>query len=170
MIDIDKNRTGTPTVKAVTAIAMPLFLRRGAWALVLGSLLAAGNVGSAQADGVRLEVLLTEVSEAGGKLRASLYRDPDSFRKEERAVKIIVIPAVKGASKIVFDDVAPARYAIMVYHDENGDEKLNLRFGMFPTEGYGLSNNPSVVGPPKFADSAFDVSGPETSTAIRLSY
>ncbi len=47
---------------------------KGAWALVLGSLLAAGNVGSAQADGVRLEVLLTEVSEAGGKLRASLYK------------------------------------------------------------------------------------------------
>lgn len=58
----------------------------------------------------------------------------------------------------------------MAYHDENADGKLDLRFGMFPTEGYGLSNNPNVIGPPKFAESAFDVTGPETSLSIELSY
>jgi uncharacterized protein (DUF2141 family) len=41
---------------------------------------------------------------------------------------------------------------------------------MFPTEGYGLSNNPKVVGPPKFADSAFEVAGPETTIEIILAY
>ncbi|MGV0975151.1 MAG: DUF2141 domain-containing protein [Azonexus sp.] len=39
--------------------------------------------------------------------------------------------------------------------------KFDLRFGMFPTEGYGHSNNPKVMGPPKFADSAFDVAAPK---------
>ena len=43
--------------------------------------------------------------------------------------------------------------------DLNG--KFDLRFGMFPTAGYGLSNNQKVMGPPKFADSAFDVAGPK---------
>ena len=28
---------------------------------------------------------------------------------------------------------------------------------MFPTEGYGLSNNPKVMGPPSYEDSAFAV-------------
>ena len=53
----------------------------------------------------------------------------------------------------------PGRYALMAYHDENGDGKLGLRFGMFPTEGYALSSNPQVVGPPRFADSAFEFPG-----------
>ena len=59
---------------------------------------------------------------------------------------------------------------VMVYHDANADQTLNLRLGMFPTEGYGLSNNPKVMGPPRFADSAFEVAGPETAIDIRLAY
>ena len=58
----------------------------------------------------------------------------------------------------------------MAYHDVNADPKLNLRSGMFPTQGSGLSNNPKVMGPPKFADSAFDATGTETSIDIKLSY
>jgi len=49
----------------------------------------------------------------------------------------------------------------MAYHDADLNGKFDLRFGMFPTAGYGLSNNPKVMGPPKFADSAFDVAGPK---------
>lgn len=55
----------------------------------------------------------------------------------------------------------PGRYAIMAYHDADLNGKFDLRFGMFPTEGYGHSNNPKVMGPPKFADSAFDVAAPK---------
>ena len=47
---------------------------------------------------------------------------------------------------------------------------VDRRFGMFPTEGYGLSNNPKVSGPPAFADSAFEVSGTETRISIDLHY
>jgi len=43
----------------------------------------------------------------------------------------------------------------MAYHDENGDGALDRFLGMIPTEGYGLSNNPEVTGPPAFEDSAF---------------
>jgi uncharacterized protein (DUF2141 family) len=41
---------------------------------------------------------------------------------------------------------------------------------MFPTEGYGLSNNPTVVGPPKFEDSAFSVPAPDGRVRIELVY
>jgi uncharacterized protein (DUF2141 family) len=127
-------------------------------------------IGSAKADESRLTVHLTDVRDSEGKLRISLYREPESFRKEDRAVKVIAIPAIKGDSIAVFEGLPSGRYAIMAYHDENEDEKLNLRFGIFPTEGYGLSNNPKVIGPPRFADSAFDVTGFETSINISLAY
>lgn len=135
--------------------------------LLLGCLLAAGH---SQADESRLVVNLLGVRDATGNLRASLYREPDTFRKEDKAVKVVSLPAAKGDAKLVFTGLPPGRYAVMAYHDENIDQKLNLRFGMFPTEGYGLSNNPKVMGPPKFADSAFDLTGPETAINIKLSY
>lgn len=135
--------------------------------LLLGCLLAAGAV---RADESRLQVTLQGVRDGQGQLRVSLYRDVDSFRKEDRAFRVLSVPAAPGDARLAFDALPPGRYALMAYHDANGDAKLNLRLGMFPTEGYGLSNNPQVVGPPRFADSAFDVSGPETSVNISISY
>jgi uncharacterized protein (DUF2141 family) len=125
---------------------------------------------SAQADESRLIVTLKDVRDSTGQIRASIYREPETFRKEDRAVAVVSVPAQKGDLKLAFLALPPGRYAIMAYHDADSDSKLGLRFGMFPTEGYGLSNNPKVIGPPKFADSAFDLSGQETSIEIKLSY
>jgi uncharacterized protein (DUF2141 family) len=117
-----------------------------------------------------LTVTLKNVRDASGAVRAGLYRDPATFRKEEKAVAVTQVPAAPGEVEVVFRDLPPGRYAIMAYHDENGDGTLNRRFGMFPTEGYGLSNNPQVVGPPAFEDSAFEVAAPATAVAIELRY
>lgn len=123
-----------------------------------------------QAEESKLLVTLKEVRDNTGNLRASIYREPDSFRKEALALEVVTIPAQKGDIQLAFKALPAGRYAIMAYHDADSDGKLALRFGMFPIEGYGLSNNPKVMGPPKFADSAFDLSGPETSIEIKLSY
>jgi uncharacterized protein (DUF2141 family) len=117
-----------------------------------------------------LTVTLRNVRDASGALRAGLYRDPATFRKEDKAVSVAQVNAAAGEVSLVFRDLLPGRYAIMAYHDENGDGTLNRRFGMFPTEGYGLSNNPNVSGPPAFEDSAFEVSTPATAIAIDLRY
>lgn len=117
-----------------------------------------------------LTVTLRNVRDASGSVRAGLYREPDSFRKEERAVSVLQVPATPEQTTVTFRNLPPGRYAIMAYHDENGDGTLNRRFGMFPTEGYGLSNNPQVIGPPAFEDSAFEVAGPATAIAIDLRY
>jgi len=135
--------------------------------LALALLLAAAV---AQADEARLVVTIKEIRDATGNLRVSLYADAESFRKEDRALKAVSIPAARGEARVTFDGLAPGRYALMAYHDENADAKLNLRLGMFPTEGYALSNNPRVMGPPKFVDSAFEVTAPETEANLTLSY
>ena len=135
--------------------------------LLLGCLLSAG---ASQADESTIVVTLKNVRDTSGKLRASLYREPATFRKEDKAVQSVSIPAIKGDAQLVFKGLTPGRYAIMAYHDADLDGKLDLRLGMFPTEGYGLSNNPKVFGPPKFADSAFEVAGGETSVNISITY
>jgi uncharacterized protein (DUF2141 family) len=137
---------------------------------ILASLAALTLSLPALAQTATLTVNLHEIRNATGNLRASLYREPESFRKEDKALQVVALPAVAGDARIVFADLAPGKYAVMAYHDENADGRLNLRFGMFPTEGYGLSNNPQVMGPPKFADSAFEVSAPDTVIDIKLAY
>gem|GEM_PF-69453 len=150
------------------AMTMRTELRRPIWRLLLVCLLAGG--GYAHADSGRLVVQIEGVKAAGGELRASLYQLPETFRKEDKALQVVSLPAQAGAARLVFDGLPAGRYAVMVYHDANSDQKLNLRFGMFPTEGYGLSNNPSVIGPPKFEGSAFDLKGAESRINIRLAY
>ena len=145
----------------------PAPLRKFTALLLLSTLLAGAN---AWAETSKLVVNLEGVKEATGNLRATLYRESDAFRKEDKAFKLVSLPASKGTVKLVFAELPPGRYAVMAYHDEDNDQKLKLRFGMFPLEGYGLSNNPKVSGPPKFADSAFDVAGAETSISIKLNY
>ncbi len=140
--------------------------------LPISTLLLACMLGGGQAlaDSGRLIVELQNVRDNTGNIRASLYREPDSFRKEDKALKVVSLPAKPGTLTLTFDGLAPGRYAVMVYHDANDDQKLNLRLGMFPTEGYGLSNNPKVMGPPRFDDSAIEVKAPESRIAIRLAY
>lgn len=135
--------------------------------IFLAALLAAAP---ACAEPAKLVVRLTGIGDGGGQLRVSLYREPETFRKEDRALHVATLPAASGNAEVAFDGLEPGRYAVMAYHDANGDKHLNLRLGMFPTEGYGLSNNPKAIGPPKFADSAFDVAPPAKSVNISIYY
>ncbi|WP_217474161.1 DUF2141 domain-containing protein [Stutzerimonas stutzeri] len=122
-------------------------------------LLAVSASGAAFADGQPLTVRLNGLQHDQGAVRVALFSDPRSFRKVDKAFATREVAAAAGTLTLRFDDVPAGQYAIMAYHDENGNGELDRRFGMFPTEGYGLSNNPKVMGPPAFEDSEFTVSG-----------
>lgn len=52
----------------------------------------------------------------------------------------------------------PGRYALKVYHDVDGDGRMNTNAFGIPTEPYAASNNaPANMGPPKWADAVFEV-------------
>ncbi len=137
--------------------------------LWLAGLLASLGLSAASAE--TLEVSLQGVQHGRGTLHVDLFNEPDSFRKEARALRVVQVPARPGTVQVEFRDLAPGRYAVMAYHDEDGNGELNRRFGMFPLEGYGLSGNPQVIGPPGFRDSAFHVSsGQETRISLEMRY
>lgn len=122
------------------------------------------------ADETSLDVHLNGLRSTSGNVRVSLYREGDAFRKEMQAFRLQVAPARAGAQSLPFENLLPGRYAVMAYHDENANDKLDLRFGMFPLEGYGLSNNPKVFGPPAFADSAFELPATGARITVQLKY
>ncbi|MDP2830144.1 MAG: DUF2141 domain-containing protein [Sulfuricellaceae bacterium] len=117
-----------------------------------------------------LEVEVTGVRSAEGQVKLMLFERAEGFRKEDKSREVLVLPATVGTVRGVFSALPPGRYAIVSYHDEDGDGKLKLRFGMFPREGYGLSANPSVSAPPAFKDAAFDVLEAGIKLAIELKY
>jgi uncharacterized protein (DUF2141 family) len=79
-------------------------------------------------------------------------------------------PAVRGDMQ--FDvDIPPGLHAVAVLHDENGDGRLNKTFLGIPTEGGGTSNNsPPRMGPPRFADAAFQLSPGGGRIVIKMVY
>lgn len=145
-------------------MARPGSILASAWMALAG--IAVGSFAAA-AD---LAVTVEAVRSDAGQVKLMLFDKADGFRKEDQALRILSLPARTGSLLAVMDNLNPGTYALVVYHDENNDGKLNMRLGMFPKEGYGLSNNPKVSGPPRFRESAFEFSGHEVLAAIRLHY
>lgn len=137
-------------------------MKRGTWTLLLT--VGLGTMGLAQAE--ELKITLAGVEHERGNVRIGLYAEPKTFRKEAKAFATKQTTAAKGDVTLTLGDIPPGRYAVMAYHDENANGELDRRFGMFPAEGYGLSNNPRVMGPPAFEDSAFDVVAGQSTTVI----
>lgn len=123
-----------------------------------------------QAWSADLVVTVTGVHAGAGAIRVALYRDASSFRHEKHAVAVMSTPADAATAKVVFHDIPAGQYAVLAYHDANSNGKLDLRLGMFPREGWGLSNDPHVVGPPRFGPSAFAVTDSGTSISLPLHY
>ena len=106
-----------------------------------------------------MSVHIKGVKNNHGNVFVELYNEAKTFRKSAQAFAILQVPATEGIVTVKFDGVKKGHYAILAYHDEDGNGLLNKRFGMIPTEGYALSNNPVVIGPPSFEDSDFEILG-----------
>jgi uncharacterized protein (DUF2141 family) len=126
---------------------------------LLGLVLSLLAIGYARADDFSLSLHVKGVKNNQGNVYVELYNEAKAFRKSAQAFAILKAPAKEGDITVKFDRLKLGHYAVLAYHDEDGNGLLNKRFGMIPTEGYGLSNDPSVIGPPSFEDSDFEILG-----------
>lgn len=117
-----------------------------------------------------LNVTVSGVRSAQGSVRIAVYDREEGFRKEAQARLRQGVPAAPGQVEARFSGLPAGRYAVIAYHDEDGNGRLDLRFGMIPIEGYGLSNVAEVSGPPRFQDAAFDLREPAGAIEMRLNY
>lgn len=106
-----------------------------------------------------------------GQILACLTADPHTFPDCDRdpsARKATV--AATGHVVIDFGPVPDGRYAISLFHDENGNGKLDKAL-MIPREGYGFSRDAPVrMGPPSFDKAAFAVAGQDARVTINVRY
>ncbi|TWB34546.1 DUF2141 domain-containing protein [Nitrospirillum pindoramense] len=117
-----------------------------------------------------LTVTVEGIEPGPGAVRVVLYDKADGFRHEDKAAAVQSVPATQASVTAAFLNLPPGQYAVIAYHDANGNGKLDLTLGMFPSEGWGLSLDPTVLGPPRFGASAFDVGADPVFQTVRLHY
>jgi uncharacterized protein (DUF2141 family) len=122
--------------------------------------------------GVRIVVRVHGVRSTDGEVVAVLYGDnPDDFLRAGKRVARVRTPAARGVVVLELSAPRSGRYAIAVYHDENGNRKLDTALTGLPTEGFGFSNNPRIwLRPPSLEDAAFTVDARPIAVGIDLRY
>ena len=141
-------------------------LRGGCLAAALSVTLAAAGPAAAG----ELTVRITGVRGGEGSVNVGLWRGSAGFRDDARTVRSASTPARDQAVDVTFRGLEPGSYAIIAYHDEDGDGELDRFFGMMPTEGWGVSNDPDLAGPPKFDAAAFELPAAAPVIEIPLNY
>ncbi|MFA5632501.1 MAG: DUF2141 domain-containing protein [Porticoccaceae bacterium] len=118
-----------------------------------------------------LHVTVAGVRDNEGAVRLALYRNGKTFGRENRALTIREAMVREGEANIVIRSLPAGRYAILAYHDRNGNRKFDRRLGLIDAEGHGLSNNPASDAGRSFDTAAFDFAGaPGAAVRIDLNY
>jgi len=134
--------------------------------IIAFAFLAAANPASTST----LQVELQGVRNSRGVIHACLTqnralfpncdRDPHAFQR--------TVPA--SAHALRFDGVPPGTYALILFHDQNQNQKLDMLLGI-PREGFGFGRNPVIrFSAPKYDSVALNLPVGVTRTAVRLQY
>ena len=92
-----------------------------------------------------------------GQVLCALFSSAADFPKNgDKAIEHAKSGISHGQAVCEFPGVAPGRYAVSVFHDENSNGKMDTNLVGIPREGVGASNNArGHFGPPKFEAAAF---------------
>lgn len=117
-----------------------------------------------------LEILFTDVESAEGTLQVALYNKAGDFLSDSTYRASSAIAAV-GSVTVVLHDLEPGEYAVLSFHDENGNGELDSNFIGIPREAIGVSNDaPARFGPPKYEDAKFLLGDDSISIRIKMRY
>ena len=121
----------------------------------------------ADAFAQEVRVTLTDVQARSGQIMAALQTETQ-FLRGRGAYDIVSAPRA-GTMTLVFRDVAPGKYALVIMHDENGDNRMGAAANGMPTEGWAFSG-PTLMGPPTFAGTSFDVGAVPVTVSVNMFY
>jgi uncharacterized protein (DUF2141 family) len=139
--------------------------------LLLIPLFLLGFAAAGQAN-VPVTFLVTELKNDQGSVIVGIYDDEATFLKTGNEVKICKSenPLQNGKATVVCD-LPGGTYAAGLFHDENGNGKLDTNLIGLPKEGYGFPNNPKISHSlPDFSEVSFSVGTEPLTIEIRVQY
>ncbi len=142
-----------------------------------------GLIGAAQAAGAPrgctgpasktwLNLSIEQVRNSGGVITLTLYPDDQTkFLAPKGSLYVTRVKARAGTTGACIYLPKPGTYALALYHDENGNGKVDRNAIGIPQEGFGFSNNPTILmSAPSLKSVRFSVTGPSSSGKIQMKY
>ncbi|MEM6294913.1 MAG: DUF2141 domain-containing protein [Myxococcota bacterium] len=120
-------------------------------------------------DGHVVTAKIRGLRNADGGVMAFLHGSEDTFPKKfnQAAHRARKRQLSGGSTSLQFRGVQPGTYAVVVFHDENGNGKMDKNFVGFPKEGIGASN--VKKGRPSWSTAKFTV-GQDMSVTVSMQY
>jgi len=119
------------------------------WAALSLTFFLSSSFASLPEDNAVLTVEITNIKNTRGVVQIGLYKRAENFPKPGKQYKMKRIKPKGKTLKYQFSGLKPGKYAVAIYHDENGDKVCNRNLIGVPTEAYAFSRNfrPSLSTP-----------------------
>lgn len=134
--------------------------------IILATVVSTLSLKAQEATGITITVTIENVLSSEGQIIAGLHTE-DTFMKGE-GIASQLKNASKGEMTLMFNDVTPGTYAIMLLHDTNGNNRMDFEANGMPKESYTNSGNIEMYGPPTFAGAKFEVSDENQEISLRF--
>jgi len=91
-----------------------------------------------------------------GKAMIALFNSEESYSETGERFKFVAAEIIDSKAEWLIEGLAFGEYAIKLYHDENGNQKMDRNMLGIPSEDYGFSNNATgSFGPADYEDAKF---------------
>jgi uncharacterized protein (DUF2141 family) len=130
-----------------------------------------------------LTVTVAGIRSASGTLMIGLYDSAEGFGvavkhateagllTDRGRLVGVAMRAAPGAQSIIFTQLQPGRYAVIAFHDENDNGRLDESPWGVPTEGYGFSNDAQgFLTAPSFEAAGLTLGAGDGAITISLIY
>jgi uncharacterized protein (DUF2141 family) len=122
---------------------------------------------AAGASAADLTIAVDGVASADGKVMVAMYNSADAFRV--KPYRALMAPATAGTVTLKFTELPAGDYAFAVYHDANGNGKLDMNAVGMPVEDYAFSNNAmGKRAAPSYEDARFQLPAGGATASVSL--
>lgn len=124
---------------------------------------------SSLAGAADLTIRIDDVRSADGTVQVAVYDSAGTFLK--KAAGAAGEKAVKGSTSVTVRDLAAGDYAYAIFHDANGNGKMDANMMGIPTEDFAFSNNAlGKMGPPRFDEARFTLPAAGLNATVSLKH
>lgn len=119
---------------------------------------------------IKLEVI--GLRNHSGSINIAVFNKSEGFpNASDSALRRLAIPISDNGRSVTKLSLPEGNYAFAVFHDEDGNGKLNKNFLGIPSEGFGFSKDPKVnLKPPKFDECLVTVNANSGVIFIHIQY
>lgn len=115
----------------------------------------------------KIKVTIQNIKSQDGLMRIALFNSETSFNASQNWVKADSYALSGNILTIEWTGLAAGDYAISVYHDKNGNNKLDKNLFGIPQEGFAFSNNAmGIASAPSYSQAKFKLDANTTATQI----